>query len=102
MHVSYQVRLPTSEPAEESEEYKCHYHGRGNKNKPKTQEQPIVSQIAFSQNMYLMACLISGPINGVVVYGLNKEIKLELFSQIWFTTGPTDAPASKIEGSLYP
>ena len=36
-----------------------------------------------------MACLINGPSNGIVVYGISKEMKLELFSQFWFTTGPT-------------
>lgn len=49
-----------------------------------------MSQIAFSHNMFLMGCLISGAKNGIIIYGINKEMKLEQFSKLWFSLEPQD------------
>jgi hypothetical protein len=99
----YEIKLPREpeqeEVKDEKEKHHCHYHGKSQLKAEKSSasaklDMSFVSQIYFSWDLCFMACLVSGPYNGIVIFEI-KKLRC-LHSQIWFTSGtPLDMEMRK-------
>lgn len=68
-------KLPKIEvpPPVEKKESGCEYHKHESKKQPveevpEQQAPSWISQVVFSHNMHYLACLVSGGLNGILIY----------------------------------